>query len=180
MVIFDQTVNLTIITFLSILFALNLITEKYNAKSAAKCATLGLFINVTFVLMINFTLAFQHNSFDTSNIHLKILFYNTAYTTTTVVGTYIIYICQYVNIYVYTAIKQKNIKAKWAKHNLTRLTTSLMAYGLIEVSTYMISHLNHDYNIDFNIKGSWVFVLMIMIIDSFIYYLLTSLKVQEA
>ncbi|UGQ17644.1 VUT family protein [Borrelia sp. RT1S] len=154
-------------------------TEKYNAKTAVKCTTLGLLINITFVLMINFTLAFQHNLFDTSNIHLKLLFYDTAYTTTTVIGTYIIYICQNVNIYMYAVMKQKNLKIKWLKHNLNRLITSLIAYALIKFSVYAVSQLYRYQNIDFNIEGSRIFILAIMVIDSIIYHFLTSLKVQE-
>ncbi|WKC58399.1 VUT family protein [Borrelia sp. P9F1] len=154
-------------------------TEKYNAKAAAKCTTLSLLVNITFVLMINFTLAFQHNSFDTSNIHLKLLFNDTSYSTTTVIGTYIIYICQNVNIYMYSVMKQKNLKIKWLKHNLNRLITSLIAYALIKSSVYIVSQLYPSYDIDFNIKGSSIFILVIMVIDSFIYHFLTSLKVQE-
>ncbi|AYE35948.1 hypothetical protein DB313_00265 [Borrelia turcica IST7] len=179
-IIFEQTANLTTITFLSILFSLNLITEKYNAKSAIKCTTLGMLINITFVLMINFTLAFQNNEFDTSNIHFKILFYNNSYSALTVIGTYIIYICQNINIYMYAALKRKNMKIKWIKHNLTRFTTLFISYILIKASVYVISHLYRDYDIDCIIKGSWIFVITIMITDTFIYHFLTSLKVQEA
>ncbi|QMU98865.1 queuosine precursor transporter [Borrelia sp. A-FGy1] len=179
-IIFEQNANLTTITFLSILFSLNLITEKYNPKSASKCTTLGMLINITFVLMINFTLVFQHNTFDTLNIHFKILFYNTSYTALTVIGTYIIYICQNVNIYLYTVLKRKNMKVKWIKHNLTRLISLLMVYTISKAYIYITPNLYRDYNINCIMKGSWIFIIIIMVIDSPIYYFLNSIKVQEA
>ncbi len=177
--IFEHQMSLSGITFLSILCSLNLITEKYNDKSAIKSTTLNMIIHITFVIMIHFTLYFQQNEFDISNIHLKVLFDNAFYTSIIFTGTYIIYLCNCINIKVYSTLGKKNISNKLINHNLSRLCSSCIAYMLANISMHTIAQLYPGNNINM-VESSWIFTIAIMIIDTFIYYFLNILKVREA
>ncbi|WP_281862126.1 VUT family protein [Candidatus Borrelia fainii] len=164
--------------FLSILCSLNLITEKYNDKLAIESTTLNMFIHITFVIMIHFTLYFQQNEFDTSNIHLKVLFNNASYTAIIFTGTYIIFLCNYVNIKIYSTLQKNNITNKLINHNLSRLCSSCIAYILANISMHVIIQLYPGNNINM-VESSWIFTITIMIIDTFIYYFLNALKVRK-
>ncbi|AWG42452.1 hypothetical protein CR532_00250 [Candidatus Borreliella tachyglossi] len=179
-IIFGHIISLAGITHLSTLFSLNLITEKYNAKTAIKSATLIRLMHITFIIMINFILAFQHNKFDTSNIHFKILFYNISYISVVLSGTYVTLLSHCSNIYIYDILSKKNIKSKWIKHNVSRLLTSYIAYALINVSMHAITQVYPDNNNVNLIEGSLLFTIIAMTVDTFIYYFLNSLKVKEA
>ncbi|WP_255571061.1 VUT family protein [Borrelia sp. HM] len=176
--IFGEKINLSGITFLSILCTLNLITEKYNDKSAIKSATLNMLMHITFVIMIHFTLYFQQNEFDTSNIHLKILFYNASYISIVFSGTYIIFLCSYTNIKIYSILKKHNMQNKLINHNLSRLCSACIAYMLANISMYIISQLYTDNNINI-IESSWIFTIIIMTIDTLAYYFLNTMKIKE-
>ncbi|WP_233275065.1 VUT family protein [Borrelia anserina] len=176
--ILEHQINLSGITFLSILCSLNLITEKYNDKLAIKSITLNMFIHITFVIMTYFTLHFQQNEFDTSNIHLKVLFYNISYISIIFTGTYIIFLCNYVNIKIYSTLKKKNISNKWINHNVSRLCSSFIAYVLANISMHTISQLYLGTNINV-VESSWIFTIVIMVIDTFIYYFLNVIKVKQ-
>lgn len=176
--IFEQQISLVGIIFLSILCSLNLITEKYNDKLAIESTTLNMFIHITFVIMIHFTLYFQQNEFDTSNIHLKVLFNNASYTAIIFTGTYIIFLCNYVNIKIYSTLQKNNITNKLINHNLSRLCSSCIAYILANISMHVIIQLYPGNNINM-VESSWIFTITIMIIDTFIYYFLNALKVRK-
>ncbi|XXG15126.1 VUT family protein [Borrelia puertoricensis] len=177
--IFEQQISLAGIIFLSILCSLNLITEKYNDKLAIESITLNMFIHITFVTMIYFTLYFQQNEFDTSNIHLKVLFNNASYTAIIFTGTYIIFLCNYINIKIYSTLQNNNISNKLINHNLSRLCSSCIAYILANISMHVIAQLYPGNNINM-VESSWIFTITIMIIDTFIYYFLNALKVRKA
>ncbi|BCR20664.1 hypothetical protein BmIO_00048 [Borrelia miyamotoi] len=176
--IFEQRISLSGATFLSILCSLNLLTEKYNDKLAIKSATLNMLMHITFVIMMHFTLYFQQNEFDTSNIHLKVLFYNASYISIIFTGTYIIFLSSYVNIKIYSILKKNNIGNKLINHNLSRLFASCIAYMLANISIYTISQLYPDNNINM-IESSWIFTIIIMTIDTLIYYFLNIMKIKE-
>ena len=176
--IFGEKINLSGITFLSILCTLNLITEKYNDKSAIKSATLNMLMHITFVIMIHFTLYFQQNEFDTSNIHLKILFYNASYIAIVFSGTYIIFLCSYTNIKIYSMLKKRNIQNKLINYNLSRLCSAFIAYILANISMYIISQIYTENNINM-IESSWIFTIIIMTIDTLAYYFLNNIKIKE-
>ncbi|WP_084538478.1 queuosine precursor transporter [Borrelia persica] len=177
-IIFEQQISLSGITFLAILCSLNLITEKYNDKSAIKSIILNMIIHITFVIMIHFTLYFQQNEFDTSNIHLKVLFYNASYISIIFTGTYIIFLCNYVNIKIYSTLQKNNINSKWFKHNVSRLCSSCIAYILANISMYVIAQLYPENNINI-VQSSSIFTIAIMIIDTFIYYFLNKIKIKD-
>ncbi|AHH12068.1 Putative membrane spanning protein [Borrelia hermsii YBT] len=177
-VIFEQQMSLSGITFLSILCSLNLITEKYNEQAAIKSITLNMLIHITFVIMMHFTLHFQQNEFDTSNIHLKILFYNASYISIIFTGTYIIYLCNYVNIKIYSILQKNHVNNKWINHNLSRLCSSCIAYMLANISMHVIAQLYPGKNINM-VESSWIFTIIIMIIDTLIYYFLNTMKVKK-
>ncbi|AFI30833.1 queuosine precursor transporter [Borrelia crocidurae] len=176
--IFEQQISLSGITFLSTLCSLNLITEKYNEKSAIESITLNMLSHITFVIMMHFTLYFHQNEFDTSNIHLKVLFYNASYISIIFTGTYIIFLSNYVNIKVYSMLQKNNINSKWISHNVSRFCSSCIAYMLANISMYIIEQLYPGNNINM-VKSSWIFTIAIMIIDTFIYCFLNKLKIRK-
>lgn len=95
---FGIYLNTSGIIFLSTLFSLNLITEKYNKKEAINSAILCFLLQMTFTIMIQFTLRFNHSKLDQLGIHLKILFYNFEYIATVLIGTYLFFLFQYINV----------------------------------------------------------------------------------
>ncbi|WNY60732.1 VUT family protein, partial [Borreliella burgdorferi] len=104
--IFGMSLNLSGITFLSAAFSLNLMVEKYSKKEATKSVVLSLLLNITFTIMLYFTILFNHNKLDTADIHLKILFNNSTYILTILIGTYVFFLSQYTNILLYNYFKQ--------------------------------------------------------------------------
>lgn len=132
--IFGMSLNLSGITFLSAAFSLNLMVEKYSKKEATKSVVLSLLLNITFTIMLYFTILFNHNKLDTADIHLKILFNNSTYILTILIGTYVFFLSQYTNILLYNYLKQIKIKSLWIIHPLSRLISGYLANFLVSIS----------------------------------------------
>ncbi|MBB6031959.1 uncharacterized PurR-regulated membrane protein YhhQ (DUF165 family) [Borreliella spielmanii] len=64
-------------------------------------------LKMTFAIMIQFTLRFNHSKSDQLGIHLKILFYNFEYMVTVLIGTYLFFLFQYINILLYYILKSR-------------------------------------------------------------------------
>lgn len=162
--------------FLSALFSLNLMVEKYNKKEATNSVILGLLLNITFTIMINFMIVFNHNKLDTSDIHFKILFNNFTYILTILIGTYVFFLSQYINILLYDYFKQIKIKSLWIIHPLSRLISGYLANLLVSISiTTILKFYPEVKNIEL-IEGSLIFTLMIITIDTIFYLFLNSWK----
>ncbi|WP_419264640.1 queuosine precursor transporter [Borreliella afzelii] len=173
---FGLSLNLSGITFLSALFSLNLMVEKYNKKEATNSAILNLLLNITFTIMINFMILFNHNKLDTADIHLKILFNNFTYILTILIGTYVLFLSQYINILIYDYFKQIKIKSLWIIHPLSRLISGYLANLLVSISINTIFKFYPETkNIELT-KGSLIITLTIITIDTIFYIFLNSWK----
>ncbi|WKC89405.1 queuosine precursor transporter [Borreliella japonica] len=173
---FEIFLNLSGITFLSALFSLNLMVEKYSKKDAINSVILGLLLNITFTIMINFMTAFNHNKLDTSDIHFKILFNNFTYILTILIGTYVFFLSQYINILLYDYFKQIKMKSLWIIHPLSRLISGYLANSLVSISVNTILKFYPETkNIQLT-KGSLIITLTIITIDTFFYLFLNSWK----
>ncbi len=84
--------------------------------------------------MLYFTILFNHNKLDTADIHLKILFNNSTYILTILIGTYVFFLSQYTNILLYNYFKQIKIKSLWIIHPLSRLISGYLANFLVSIS----------------------------------------------
>ncbi|QFI14932.1 queuosine precursor transporter [Borrelia maritima] len=177
---FGMPLNLSGINFLSALFSLNLIVEKYSKKEATNSVILSLLLNITFTIMINFMILFNHNKLDTADIHFKILFNNFTYILTILIGTYVFFLSQYINVLLYNYFKQIKIKSLWIIHPLSRLISGYLANLLISISINTIFKFYPETkNIEL-IKGSLILTLTIIIIDTVFYLFLTSWeKIRE-
>ncbi len=177
---FGMSLNLSGITFLSALFSLNLMVEKYNKKEATNSVILGLLLNITFTIMINFMIVFNHNKLDTSDIHFKILFNNFTYILTILIGTYVFFLSQYINILLYDYFKQIKIKSLWIIHPLSRLISGYLANLLVSISiTTILKFYPEVKNIEL-IEGSLIFTLIIIAIDTIFYLIFKFLeKIRE-
>lgn len=124
--------------------------------------------------MIQFTLRFNHSKSDQLGIHLKILFYNFEYMVTVLIGTYLFFLFQYINIlkYYYFKIKMKSL---WIIHPLSRLISGLLAGLTIYIS--IINGLLKFYP-EVRVKGltngSLTLTLIIITIDTIFYLFLNS------
>ncbi|WKC74892.1 queuosine precursor transporter [Borreliella yangtzensis] len=174
--VFEMSLNLSGITFLSALFSLNLMIEKYNKKEATNSVILSLLLNITFTIMINFMIVFNHNILDTSDIHFKILFNNFTYILTILIGTYVFFLSQYINILIYNYFKQIKIKSLWIIHPLSRLISGYIANLLVSIFTNTIFKYYPETKHIELIKGSLIFTLTIIIIDTIFYLFLNSWK----
>ncbi|WP_210380894.1 queuosine precursor transporter [Borreliella valaisiana] len=173
---FEMSLNLSGITFLSALFSLNLMVEKYNKKEATNSVILSLLLNITFTIMINFMIMFNNNKLDTSDIHFKILFNNFTYILTILIGTYVFFLSQYINILLYNYFKQIKIKSLWIIHPLSRLISGYVANLLVSISINTIfKYYPETKNIELT-KGSLILTLTIIIIDTIFYLFLNSWK----
>ncbi|WP_210362182.1 queuosine precursor transporter [Borreliella garinii] len=173
---FGMSLNLSGITFLSALFSLNLMVEKYNKKEATNSVILGLLLNITFTIMINFMIVFNHNKLDTSDIHFKILFNNFTYILTILIGTYVFFLSQYINILLYDYFKQIKIKSLWIIHPLSRLISGYLANLLVSISITTILKFYPEVRGIELIEGSLIFTLIIITIDTIFYLFLNSWK----
>ncbi|WP_324280381.1 queuosine precursor transporter [Borreliella garinii] len=173
---FGMSLNLSGITFLSALFSLNLMVEKYNKKEATNSVILGLLLNITFTIMINFMIVFNHNKLDTSDIHFKILFNNFTYILTILIGTYVFFLSQYINILLYDYFKQIKIKSLWVIHPLSRLISGYLANLLVSISITTILKFYPEVRGIELIEGSLIFTLIIIAIDTIFYLFLNSWK----
>ncbi|WKC83887.1 queuosine precursor transporter [Borreliella spielmanii] len=174
---FGISLNLSGITFLSALFSLNLMVEKYNKKEATNSIILSLLLNITFTIMLNFMIVFNHNKLDTADIHLKILFNNFTYILTILIGTYVLFLSQYINILLYDYFKQIKIKSLWIIiHPLSRLISGYLANLLVSISISTIFKLYPETNNIELTKGSLIITLIIITIDTIFYLFLNSWK----
>ncbi len=121
--------------------------------------------------MINFMILFNHNKLDTADIHLKILFNNFTYILTILIGTYVLFLSQYINILIYDYFKQIKIKSLWIIHPLSRLISGYLANLLVSISINTIFKFYPETkNIELT-KGSLIITLTIITIDTiFIYF----------
>ncbi|WPM06235.1 queuosine precursor transporter [Borreliella sinica] len=173
---FGMSLNLSGITFLSALFSLNLMIEKYNKKEAINSVILSLLLNITFTIMINFMNAFNHNELDTSDIHFKILFNNFTYILTILIGTYVLFLSQYINILLYNFFKKIKIKSLWIIHPASRLISGYLANLLVSISINTIfKYYPETKNIELT-RGSLMITLAIITIDTIFYLFLNSWK----
>lgn len=179
---FGMLLNLSGITFLSALFSLNLMVEKYSKKEATKSVILSLLLNITFTIMINFMILFNRNKLDTADIHFKILFNNCTYILTILIGTYVFFLSQYINILLYNYFKQIKIKSLWIIiHPLSRLISGYIANLLVSIAiNTILKFYPETKNIEL-IKGSLIITLIIISIDTIFYLFLNSWKkIREA
>lgn len=179
--IFGMSLNLSGITFLSAAFSLNLMVEKYSKKEATKSVVLSLLLNITFTIMLYFTILFNHNKLDTADIHLKILFNNSTYILTILIGTYVFFLSQYTNILLYNYFKQIKIKSLWIIHPLSRLISGYLANFLVSISiNTILKFYPETKNIELT-KGSLIITLIIIAIDTIFYLFINSWKkIKEA
>ncbi len=121
-------------------------------------------------------IVFNHNKLDTSDIHFKILFNNFTYILTILIGTYVFFLSQYINILLYDYFKQIKIKSLWIIHPLSRLISGYLANLLVSISiTTILKFYPEVKNIEL-IEGSLIFTLIIIAIDTIFYLFLNSWK----
>ncbi|WP_044052056.1 VUT family protein [Borreliella afzelii] len=170
---FEMYLNISGIIFLSTLFSLNLITEKYNKKEAIDSAILCFLLKMTFAIMIQFTLRFNHSKSDQLGIHLKILFYNFEYMVTVLIGTYLFFLFQYINILLYYYFKIK-MKSLWIIHPLSRLISGLLAGLTSYISINGLLKFYPEVRAKGLTNGSLTLTLIIITIDTIFYLFLNS------
>ncbi len=76
--------------------------------------------------MISFTLGFNHTKSDQLGIHLKIPFYDFEHIAIVLVGTYLFFLFQYINVLLYYFFKIK-VKSLWIIYPLLRLISGFLA-----------------------------------------------------
>ncbi|EEH00389.1 conserved hypothetical integral membrane protein [Borreliella finlandensis] len=142
---------------------------------------LSLLLNITFTIMLYFTILFNHNKLDTADIHLKILFNNSTYILTILIGTYVFFLSQYINILLYNYFKQIKIKSLWIIHPLSRLISGYLANFLVSISiNTILKFYPETKNIELT-KGSLIITLIIIAIDTIFYLFINSWKkIKEA
>ncbi|WKC76533.1 VUT family protein [Borreliella valaisiana] len=170
---FGIYLNTSGIIFLSTLFSLNLITEKYNKKEAIDSAILCFLLKIAFTIMIQFTLRFNHSKSDQLGIHLKILFYNFEYIATVLIGTYLFFLFQYINVLLYFYFKIK-IKSLWIIHPLSRLISGFLAGLTSYLSINGLLKFYPEIKAKGLTNGSLTLTLIIIAIDTIFYLFLNS------
>ncbi|WP_418905486.1 VUT family protein (plasmid) [Borreliella turdi] len=170
---FEMHLNISGIILLSTLFSLNLITEKYDKNEAIDSSILCFLLKMTFTIMIQFTLRFDHSKSDQLEIHLKILFYNFEYITIILIGTYLVFLFQYINIILYVYLKIK-IKSLWIIHSLSRLISVFLTGLTSHIFINGLLKFYPEVRVKGLINGSLTLILIITSIDTIFYLFLNS------